>query len=253
MSGENSCFSRFLVKFVEVSAAGLATAISAYALAHLGGSCHPLPRQLPRRRPLFKSVRPPARSPRACAPNRPRLLRPLPSTSRALRRSRTPMRPSRSPRVRPRRTRKHCRRASTQKPIRAWPRRSLAARHRRKPWPGPHSPMSTPIGRHQVTRRSNRGSPTLVLRRSTYSRVGPTCRRARRMSGRRRRLSQFLPALRVSRRPRIPSTFSRRRSSSPVRSPLSTSSRGRASASRRRRVPAKSRVRPCQSGQRRLK
>ena len=38
MSGENSCFSRFLVKFVEVSAAGLATAISAYALAHLGGT-----------------------------------------------------------------------------------------------------------------------------------------------------------------------------------------------------------------------
>jgi hypothetical protein len=37
MAGENSCFSRFLVKFVEVSAAGLATAISAYALAHLGG------------------------------------------------------------------------------------------------------------------------------------------------------------------------------------------------------------------------
>src|SRR6516162_1438533 len=37
MSGDSSCFSRFLVKFVEVSAAGLATAISAYALAHLGG------------------------------------------------------------------------------------------------------------------------------------------------------------------------------------------------------------------------
>src|SRR4030095_13468228 len=37
MAGENSCFSRFLVKFIEVSAAGLATAISAYALAHLGG------------------------------------------------------------------------------------------------------------------------------------------------------------------------------------------------------------------------
>src|SRR5260370_16548497 len=37
MAGENSCFARFLVKFVEVSAAGLATAISAYALAHLGG------------------------------------------------------------------------------------------------------------------------------------------------------------------------------------------------------------------------
>src|SRR5262249_56137609 len=94
------------------------------------------------------------------------------------------------------------------------PRRRLAARHRRKPWPGPHSPMSTPIGRYQMTRRSNRGSPTLVLRRSTYSRVEPTYHLARRMSGRQR--SQFLPAL--SRRLR--STFSRRRSSSPVRSPL---------------------------------
>jgi hypothetical protein len=83
MSGENSYFSRFFVKFVEVSAAGLATAISAYALAHFG------------------AVRPPARSPGACAPSRPRLLRPLPSTSRVLRRSRIPTLPSRSPRVRP--------------------------------------------------------------------------------------------------------------------------------------------------------
>src|SRR5262245_43326130 len=49
MSGENSCFSRFLVKFVEVSAAGLATAISAYALAHLGGllSSSPTPTPAP--------------------------------------------------------------------------------------------------------------------------------------------------------------------------------------------------------------
>src|SRR5215468_12330664 len=49
MSGENSCFSRFLVKFVEVSAAGLATAISAYALAHLGGllSSSPTPTSAP--------------------------------------------------------------------------------------------------------------------------------------------------------------------------------------------------------------
>jgi hypothetical protein len=49
MSGENSCFSRFLVKFVEVSAAGLATAISAYALAHLGGllSSSPTPTSTP--------------------------------------------------------------------------------------------------------------------------------------------------------------------------------------------------------------
>jgi len=49
MSGENSYFSRFFVKFVEVSAAGLATAISAYALAHLGGllSSSPTPTSAP--------------------------------------------------------------------------------------------------------------------------------------------------------------------------------------------------------------
>src|SRR2546427_2086853 len=43
MSGENSYLSRFFVKFVELSAAGLATAISAYALAHLGGLLSPSP------------------------------------------------------------------------------------------------------------------------------------------------------------------------------------------------------------------
>jgi hypothetical protein len=37
MSGENSYFTRFFVKFVEVSAAGLASAICAYLLAHFGG------------------------------------------------------------------------------------------------------------------------------------------------------------------------------------------------------------------------
>src|SRR5260370_5637956 len=37
MSREVSFFSRFFVKFVEVTAAGLATAISAYLLAHFGG------------------------------------------------------------------------------------------------------------------------------------------------------------------------------------------------------------------------
>jgi hypothetical protein len=37
MAGENSYFSRFFVKFVEVSAAGLASAICAYLLAHFGG------------------------------------------------------------------------------------------------------------------------------------------------------------------------------------------------------------------------
>ena len=43
MSGENSYFSRFFVKFVEVSAAGVATAISAYLLAHFGGLLPPSP------------------------------------------------------------------------------------------------------------------------------------------------------------------------------------------------------------------
>jgi hypothetical protein len=49
MSGENSYLSRFFVKFVEVSAAGLATAISAYALAHFGGllSSSPTPASAP--------------------------------------------------------------------------------------------------------------------------------------------------------------------------------------------------------------
>jgi hypothetical protein len=37
MSGENSYFSRFFVKFIEVGAAGLASAICAYLLAHFGG------------------------------------------------------------------------------------------------------------------------------------------------------------------------------------------------------------------------
>jgi hypothetical protein len=37
MSGEVSYFSRFFVKFVEIVAAGLASAVSAYLLAHFGG------------------------------------------------------------------------------------------------------------------------------------------------------------------------------------------------------------------------
>jgi hypothetical protein len=37
MSAEVSYFSRFFLKFVEIIAAGLASAISAYLLAHFGG------------------------------------------------------------------------------------------------------------------------------------------------------------------------------------------------------------------------
>jgi hypothetical protein len=38
MSGDVSVFSRFLVKFVEIIAAGLATAVSGYLIAHLSGA-----------------------------------------------------------------------------------------------------------------------------------------------------------------------------------------------------------------------
>ena len=41
MSGEVPYLSRFFVKFVEVIAAGVATAISAYLLAHFGGLLPP--------------------------------------------------------------------------------------------------------------------------------------------------------------------------------------------------------------------
>ena len=37
MADEVSYFSRFTVKFVEIVAAGMATAVSGYLIAHLGG------------------------------------------------------------------------------------------------------------------------------------------------------------------------------------------------------------------------
>jgi hypothetical protein len=38
ISAEVSYFSRFLVKFIEIIAAGLATAVSGYLIAHLSGA-----------------------------------------------------------------------------------------------------------------------------------------------------------------------------------------------------------------------
>ena len=38
VSGDFSFFSRFLIKFVEIIAAGLATAVSGYLIAHLSGT-----------------------------------------------------------------------------------------------------------------------------------------------------------------------------------------------------------------------
>jgi hypothetical protein len=152
MSGENSCFSSFLVKFVEVSAAGLATAISAYALAHLGG--------------LLPSSTTPTSAPATAVQVSPTAsevaeglrAKPTPPAAAAAVNKQSPAQQQDTdatvaqPARKAAKDAKAFRRASTQKPIRAWPRRSLAARHRRKPWPGPHSPMSTPIGRHQMTR-----------------------------------------------------------------------------------------------------
>jgi hypothetical protein len=89
MSGENSYFSRFFVKFVEVSAAGLASAICAYLLAHFGGL---LPAPAPATAVQVGPV--PARPLRAAAPSQ---ARPL---SSALRRSGIPTLPSRNPRLR---------------------------------------------------------------------------------------------------------------------------------------------------------
>ena len=85
MSGENSYFSRFFVKFVEVSAAGLATAISAYALAHFGGllSSSPTPASAPAQTAV--QVGPTASEVAGSLHPQPtRLLRPLLSTSRQL-------------------------------------------------------------------------------------------------------------------------------------------------------------------------
>src|SRR5947208_11795160 len=47
MSGEISYLSRFFVKFVEISAAGLASAICAYLLAHFGGLLSSSPASAP--------------------------------------------------------------------------------------------------------------------------------------------------------------------------------------------------------------
>src|SRR6516165_10751671 len=146
MSGENSYLSRFFVKFVEVSAAGLATAISAYALAHFGGllSSSPTPASAPAQTAV--QVGPTASEVAGS-------LRPQPTPPAAAaavnKQSPAPQQDTDAPVAQPARKaakdanalppRKHTR------PIRARPRRRLAARNRRKPWPGPRSPMSTPI------------------------------------------------------------------------------------------------------------
>jgi hypothetical protein len=63
-SGEVSVFSRFVVKFVEITAAGLATAVSGYLIAHLSGAfSSPVP--LPERAVIddTRNASPPAPSP----------------------------------------------------------------------------------------------------------------------------------------------------------------------------------------------
>ena len=152
MSGENSCFSRFLVKFVEVSAAGLATAISAYALAHLGGllpsstTPTPAPATAVQVSPTASEV---AEGLRA---------KPTPPAAAAAVNKQGPAQQQDTDATVAQPARKAAKDAKALPPRKhtktdtSVAERSLAARHRRKPWPGPHSPMSTPIGRHQMTR-----------------------------------------------------------------------------------------------------
>src|SRR5260370_6861370 len=79
MSGEVSSFSRFFVKFVEIVAAGLASAVSAYLLAHFGGlllssstpASAPAPTAVqlgPTASEVAKSLRPQPTPPVAAAP-----------------------------------------------------------------------------------------------------------------------------------------------------------------------------------------
>ena len=60
MSSEVSYLSRFFVKFVEVIAAGVATAISAYLLAHFGGLLPPSPTSVSAPAPTAVQVGPTA-------------------------------------------------------------------------------------------------------------------------------------------------------------------------------------------------
>src|ERR1700732_5345411 len=127
MSGEVSYFSRFFVKFVEIIAAGVASAISAYLLAHFGGVLlsSPTPASAPVA-PIASEV---AESRRA-QPAPPAVA--AAPTSGALCRRRILTLPPRSLPLTAGRKPRGYRCPSTQRPIRAWPRRSLVARNRSK-------------------------------------------------------------------------------------------------------------------------
>src|SRR5215472_17574478 len=66
MSSDASVFSRFVVKFVEIVAAGLATAVSGYLIAHLTGAL-----SSPTPAPARTVVEEPAKSPVAARPASP--------------------------------------------------------------------------------------------------------------------------------------------------------------------------------------
>src|SRR6516225_9536268 len=288
MSGEVSYLSRFFVKFVEISAAGLASAICAYALAHFGGLLSSSP--APASAPAQTAVRV---SPTASEVAGSLRAHPTPPAAAAAVNKQSP-----APQQ------------DTDAPV-AQPARKAGKDAKALP-PSKHTKTDT-----SVAEKEPRGQKSAeALARAALANVDanrpapndapiePTCRRARPMSGHSQ--SRFLPA-RCRHRPR---TFSRSRSrpvrrsaptfslvlptSGRVRWPLSTSSRGlsppatrshreptrrsrlappsrRLRPSRtgacsppsngfpiccgptRRRLPAKPRVRPCRSGRRRLK
>src|SRR6516165_7178053 len=166
MSGENSYLSRFFVKFVEVSAAGLATAISAYALAHFGG--------------LLSSSPTPASAPGQTAVQVSRIASEVAGSLRA-----QPTPPAAAAAVN-----KQSPAPDTDAPV-AQPARKAGKDAKALP-PSKHTKTDTSvaekeprgqksaealaraelanvdaIGQHQMTRWASRASPTLVLRRST--------------------------------------------------------------------------------------
>jgi hypothetical protein len=243
MSGENSCFSRFLVKFVEVSAAGLATAISAYALAHLGGllSSSPTPTSAPA---TVVQV-----SPTASEVAEGLRAKPTPAAAAAVvnKQSPAPQQDTDATVARP------ARKAAND--AKAFPPRKHTKTDTSVAEKEPRGQTSAEaLARAALANvDANRPAPNNALIEpglaDTHS--APVDIQPRRADVPPRQ-ADVGPPPPVAVPPALPVSFSRRRSSSPAPSPLSRSSRGRSSASTRRRVPAKSRVRPCRSGRLRL-
>jgi hypothetical protein len=244
MSGEVSYLSRFFVKFVEISAAGLASAICAYLLAHFGGL---LSSPTPASAPAFPAVQ---ASPTANEAAESLRAKPTPPAAAAAVNEQRPapqqdtnasvaqpaLKGVKDAKALPRKHTKTDMSVAEQEPggqksAEALARAALANVDANRP-----APADALIAPDLTDTRS---APVKVHP------VGPTYRRARTMSGRRRQ-SPFLPTLPASSRRRMLPMFSCSRwrpvrrpaptcsrvlpTSGPGRWPLSTSSGGRSPA-----------------------